>query len=194
MKSKKIVFIMLLACFALFHTDAFYAQGSERRPAKEKWVHETLQATVESINLETRLVLLKGPEGERITVKADERVKRLHEIKAGDIVSVEYSMLLTAEFRDPTPAEKNSPLVVIAEGGRAPKDVDPAAAVGGIIRAVVTIEVINRPNMKVTVKGPRGNYVTIPVEDRGLIEELHVGEVTVITYSEALALSVEKIK
>jgi hypothetical protein len=129
-----------------------------------------------------------------ITIKVDERVERLHEIKAGDVVSVDYWMFITAEFRDPTAAEKQRPLLVLAEGGKAPEGMDPAAEVGAVIRAVVTVEVINRPKMTVTVKGPRGNFVTVPIEDKSLIEQLNVGEVAVVTYSEALALSVEKAK
>jgi len=194
MKTKKIVFMAVLACFALFYTTAFCEEGTERRPTKDKWIHKTIQATVESINLETREAVLRGSDGSLATIKADERVKRFHEIKAGDVVSVEYSMLLTAEFRDPTPVEKQRPLVVLAAAGKAPKDIDPAAAMGAVVRAVVTIEVINRPDMIVTVKGPRGNYVSIPAEDKAIIEQLHVGEVVVLTYSEAIALSVEKIK
>jgi hypothetical protein len=194
MKTKKIVFMAVLACFALFYTTAFCEEGAERRPPKDKWIHKTIEATVESINLETREAVLRGSDGSLTTIKADERVKRFHEIKAGDIVSAEYTMLITAEFRDPTPVEKQRPLVVLAARGKAPKDIDPAAAMGAIVRAVVTIEMINRPNMIVAVKGPRGNYVTIAVEDKALIEQLHVGEVAILTYSEALALSVEKIK
>jgi len=70
---------------------------------------------------------------------------------------------------------------------------DPAAILGAVVKAVVTVEVINRPEMIVTVKGPRGNYVSIPVEDKALIEQLHVGEVVVLTYAEAVALSLQKL-
>ena len=194
MRTKKIVFMVVLACFALLQTTAFCEEGTERRPSRDKWIHKTIQATVESISLETREAVLRGSDGSLATIKADEKVERFHEIKAGDVVSVEYAMLLTAEFRDPTPIEKQRPLVVLAAGGKAPKDIDPAAAMGAIVRAVVTVEVINRPDMIVTVKGPRGNYVSIPAEDKAIIEQLHVGEVVVLTYSEAIALSVEKIK
>lgn len=194
MEIKKIVFVMVLVFYALIATSIFAEQNTDRRPPKEKWSHETLQATVESINIENREVILRGPEGERLTVIADERVKRFHEIKVGDVVSVDYWMFITAEFRDPTPAEKHTPFLVLAEAGKAPKGMDPAAEVGAVVRAVVTVEVINRPNMVVTVKGPRGNFVTVPVEDKALIEQLHVGEVAIVTYSEALALTVEKVK
>jgi hypothetical protein len=194
MRTKKIVFMVVLACFALLQTTAFCEEGTERRPPKEKWTHEIIQATVESIDLEKREAVLRDKDGTLSTVKADDSVKRFHELKAGDEVTAEYWMFIQFDFRDPTPAEKQRPLVVLAEAGKAPRDEDPAAAAGAVIRAVVTVEVINRPKMKVTVKGPRGNFVTFPAEDKALIEELHVGEVAIITYSEALALSVEKVE
>ena len=58
----------------------------------------------------------------------------------------------------------------------------------------VTVEIINRPDMLVTIKGPAGNYVTITMQDHQLIEQLNVGEVGILTYAEALALSLEKVK
>ena len=57
-----------------------------------------------------------------------------------------------------------------------------------------TIEIINREDKLVTIKGPRGKYVTLPAKDPALLEELKIGEVLVMTYAEALALSLEKVK
>ena len=48
--------------------------------------------------------------------------------------------------------------------------------------------------MEVTVSGPQGNYVTFPIVDPDLIRQLHVGEVSVVTYAEALALLLEKLE
>lgn len=194
MELRKAFFLVILFCCTLINSNVIAEEGTYRRPPKEKWTHEKLQATVESINLESREAVVRGPEGNMISLKVDERVERFHEIKAGDVVSVDYWMFITAEFRDPTAAEKQRPLLVLAEAGKAPEGVDPAAEVGAVIRAVVTVEVINRPKMTVTVKGPRGNFVTVPIEDKSLIEQLNVGEIAVVTYSEALALSVEKAK
>jgi hypothetical protein len=194
MRIKRIALLMVVICCALTATGVFAEQSTERRPPKEKWTHETVQAIVESINSEIREVILRGPEGDLLRVEVDGSVERFDEIRAGDVVEIDYWEYMLAEFRDPTPEEQKEPLVVIAEAGKAPKDVDPSAAVGAVIRAVVTIEIINRPNMTVTVKGPRGNFVTVDVEDKALIEKLNVGEVGILTYAEALALSLEKVK
>ena len=70
---------------------------------------------------------------------------------------------------------------------------EPRAVVGAVVKAVVTIEVLNRPYMWATVQGPRGNYLTIQMEDRALIEKLHIGQVVILTYAEAVAVSLEKV-
>ena len=100
---------------------------------------------------------------------------------------------MKAEFRQPTAEELEEPLVVLVEGGRAPDSTDPAGIVGAEVKAVVTIEILNRPYMQVTVKGPRGNYTTLPMEDAELITQLHIGQVVILTYTEAMVVSLEKV-
>ena len=101
---------------------------------------------------------------------------------------------MKAEFRQPTEEEVNEPLVVLVEGGKAPEGMDPAAVVGAQVKAVVTIEILNRPSMLATVKGPRGNYTSIPMEDENLMSQLHIGQVVILTYTEAMAVSLEKVR
>jgi hypothetical protein len=167
--------------------------GGERRPPREAWELVTIEAVIEAIDLESRELDLRGPRGNLVTVVADEAVERLDEFKVGDVITAEYWTYVLAEFRDPTPEEIAEPLVIIAEGGKAPEGFPPAAAIGAVVQAVVTIQVIDFPNMEVTVSGPRGNYVTFPSVDPNLIQKLHVGEVAVVTYAEALALSLTKL-
>lgn len=167
-------------------------QDTERRPAREKWEHVKVEARVEAIDLEARLVTLRGPIGNLVTLEAGEGVKRLAEIEVGDIVSTDYWIYIAAEFRDPTPEEKEFPFVILVEAGKSPEGMPPSAQVGAVIQAVVTVEIINRPDMIVTVKGPRNGYVSIPAEDPTLLEDLRIGEVVVLTYGESLALSLEK--
>src|SRR3982750_16616 len=50
----------------------------------------TVTATVQSVDVSNRLVTLKGPDGQVVTVHADERVKNLPQVKKGDQVTVTY--------------------------------------------------------------------------------------------------------
>ena len=152
-----------------------------------------MQGTVSAINKETRELTLMSKEGGLVTLTAGEEIERFDEIAVDDVLQFDYYTYIKAEFREPTAEELAEPLQMMAEGGKAPEGMDPAAVIGAIAKAVVTIEVINRPNMVVTVKGPNGNYVSIPVEDENLITELKIGEVLILTYAEAMAVSLEKI-
>jgi len=125
---------------------------------------------------------------------ATEAVERFDEIKVGDTVRAEYLTFLRAEFREPTAEEKATPLVVLAEAGRAPKEVDPAGVVGAVVKAVVKVVAINTQGKKVAIQGPRGNFMILPVADEAVLKNLKVGEVVIMTYAEAVALSLSTDK
>jgi len=57
-----------------------------------------VQARVDAIDYNERTVVLTGPEGNSITLKVDERVRRLNEVNVGDIVVVGYTQALAAEM------------------------------------------------------------------------------------------------
>ena len=187
-------FISVLVGVAFISFNVFAEPSTDRRPTKEKWNHIEVKATVQTIDLEKREITLMDTKGNLVTTGVDEGVKRFNEIEVGDVVTAEYWAYMMAEFRDPTPDELKVPLVIVAEGGKAPEGMDPAVKVGAIVKAVVTIEIINRPFMAVTIKGPKGKYVTLAVEDQDLIKQLNVGEVVIMTYAEAMALSLEKVE
>jgi len=192
MKKFKIYFIAV-AAIMLFSTNSFAQEKTERRDAREKSEQVTMQGTVSAINAETREITLMSKEGGLVTLTAGEEIERFDEIAVDDVMQFDYYTYIKAEFRDPTAEELAEPVQMMAEGGKAPEGMDPAAVIGAIVKAVVTIEVLNRPNMVATVKGPNGNYVSIPMEDEKLITELRIGEVLILTYAEAMAVSLEKI-
>ena len=177
----------------LLSTSVYSQEKAERREAREKSEQVTMQGTVSAINKETREITLMSKEGGLVTLTAGEEIERFDEIAVDDIMQFDYYTYIKAEFREPTAEELAEPVQMMAEGGKAPEGMDPAAVIGAIVKAVVTIEVLNRPNMVATVKGPNGNYVSIPMEDEKLITELKIGEVLILTYGEAMAVSLDKI-
>lgn len=187
------IYSLAVVALILLSTNAFAQENKERRAPREKSEQVTMQGTVSAINKETRELTLMSKEGGLVTLTAGEEIERFDEIAVDDVLQFDYYTYIKAEFREPTAEELAEPLQMMAEGGKAPEGMDPAAVIGAIAKAVVTIEVINRPNMVVTVKGPNGNYVSIPVEDENLITELKIGEVLILTYAEAMAVSLEKI-
>ncbi len=59
---------------------------------------------------------------------------------------------------------------------------------------VTTIEALNRRDDTVPVKGPLGRYLTVQVADPSRLTKVHIGETVVIVYTEALAISLDKVE
>jgi len=185
---------------ALGLTLALMASAQESKPAAprplsaERAILVTVTAKVEAIDQAKREVTLKGPLGNVVTFVVDERVKRLNEIGVGDEVTANYYVSLAGEFRAPTEDEKKHPLTVLAGAARAPKDTAPA---GGALRAfkvVATVVGLDLPTQSVTLQGPLGNYATIRAESVKNLKQLRLGETVIVTYTEALAISLQKVQ
>jgi len=190
--------ILCGALLAVSQYGALCAEEQSAAPAKpmgrKEAVLVTVTAAVVAIDPATREVTLKGPLGNTVTFTVDKRVQRLDEVKVGDLVRADYYVSLAAEIRKPTAEEQKHPLVVLDAAGKAPPSASPAA--GGLRRfkVVTTIEGLDRPTQTVTVKGPRGNYLTARVADPSRLTKVHIGDTIVITYTEALAISLEKVE
>ncbi len=156
-------------------------------------IHATLTAQVTAIDLAKREVTLKGPEGNEMAVTAGEAVKRLDEVKVGDFVRVDYLVSIAAEVRPPTAEEAKEPLMIRDAAGRAPAEMAPAGGVARQLKVVTTIEALDRRNQTVTVKGPRGRYLTARVADPERLTKVRIGDTIVIVFTEAMAVSLEKV-
>jgi len=187
------IYSLIIFVFTSVTFNVYGQENQDSRPAREKWNLVTMQGTVTAIVADTRELTLMDTDGNLVTITAGEAVERFDEIAVKDVMKFEYYTYLKAEFRKPTAEEIEEPLVVMAEGGKAKEGMDPAAVLGAVVKAVVSIEVLNRPNMTATVRGPKGNYVTIKMEDEELIKKLNIGEVLILTYAEAIAVSLEKV-
>jgi hypothetical protein len=158
----------------------------------EESILVTVTAKVQAIDYEKREVTLKGPLGNIVTFSADKRIQRLNEVKVGDEVTADYYVSLAGELRAPTEAEKQAPLEVLGETVRAPKGAQPAGGKLRGFKAVTTVEGLDLPTQTVTLKGPMGNSATIRAKDVENLKKLRLGDTIVVTYTEALAISLKK--
>ena len=147
--------------------------------------------SVEAVDVEKRLITLKGPEGNTGVYEVGDQVKRLSEIKAGDTIHAEYTVGAVAELREPTAEEKSAPLTEVTGAARGAAEEPPTAGIGRVVRAVASIESLDPNAQSVTVKGPEEGLVTVHVEDPTVFNNLKVGEPIVVTFAEKLVLSVQ---
>src|SRR6516162_6431218 len=58
-------------------------------------------ATVESVDMSTRQVLLRTPDGARATIVAGPEVRNLEQLRAGDRVNVTYQVAIAVQMAQP---------------------------------------------------------------------------------------------
>jgi hypothetical protein len=167
------------------------AMAEDKKPTIKKENVVTVKATVEAIDLDTRVVKLKGPKGNVFDLKVGEEAKNLPQVKVGDLVVVKYYESIAAEVKKP-----GEPGGVTASGGlaTAKPGEKPAGVVANQVTITATVEAIAPKKNNVTLKGPEGNSVRVKVQDPKNLKNVKVGDQVVITYTEALAISVEKPK
>lgn len=202
MKTRQQTQQVLLAAFVCGALAASIPAQEEKENHKEGHEHGgkvmeqlvTVTAKVEAVDVDKRELTLKGPLGNVGTFVVSDKVKRLNEIKPGDEVTAKYYLGIAAELRPPTPEEEKEPLVVLEGKGRAGSEAPPGAGGLRVIRVVATVEGLDRPTQTVTLKGPRGNYLTVRVKDPSVLEKPHLGDKVVVTCAQAMAVSVDKVK
>lgn len=150
------------------------------------------EAVVTAIDLGTRQVSLEGPDGNVFTINARDQMVKLEDVKIGDRLVVTYLAALETELRAPTEEELAEPWIVLEDAGVSEDAAHPGVAAARVIRAVVTIEGMNRELGVVTIKDSRGMLHIIGDVEPEKMEGVTLGQTAVMVYSEALAISLEK--
>jgi hypothetical protein len=150
-----------------------------------------LVLAVEGVDLDQRLVTLRGPGGNKGTYKVGPDIRRLSEIHAGDNILADYRVAAVAELREPTAEEEKAPLVLAQMLDRSPSNLPPGGTLARSLRAVVTIDALNATAGTVTLQGPLEGQVYAKVDDPSILSHLRVGQKVVVTFDETLVLRVE---
>jgi hypothetical protein len=147
-------------------------------------------ATVESVDRTAREVLLRGPQGGLLTVRAGRQVRNFDRIRAGDRLLIRYERAVAAYIAPVGQGGSNVEGATVAL--RSARGQRPAGAVGDVVRVRVGIEAVDQANNTVTFVGPRGRVRTVTVKDprmQEVLRGLKGGDQVDIVYEEALAVS-----
>jgi hypothetical protein len=164
------------------------------QPPKPLELTEAVEAsaTVEAIDYPTRQVVLRGPQGRQFTVVAGQEVRNFAQVKKGDRVVVRYVEGFAAQVVKPGAGVTGVQTDVGA--ARAAPGQRPGAIVGEQAKATVKVNSVDTVANIVEVTGPRGYIRRLKVRDPKAIEfirGLKAGDEVEVTFTEALALSVE---
>jgi Cu/Ag efflux protein CusF len=145
-------------------------------------------ATVTKIDQKTREVTLKAEDGREHSFVVDPAVKNLAQVNAGDKVVATYTEALAYEVKKGGTAGASAAV----GGGTAEPGATPAGVVARQVTITVSITAIDPKVPSVTFKGPQGNTRTIKIKDPAKLQGVSVGDTVQLTYTEAMAIKIEK--
>ncbi len=144
----------------------------------------TFHGEIVAVEPAKRLVTLKGPNGELLTLEAESE-QDLAARKVGERVVVQYfegAQIGKRERGEALPVHSlKDGMLEAAPGGRSGRHRTLAASV----------ERVDAANQEITLKGPDGSLETIMVTNPEKLSNVEVGDRVVITRPQGLALSLE---
>ena len=141
--------------------------------------------TVAKVNRKARTVTIRGPAGNLHVLAVPKEAQNLDQVKAGDRFKMTYAEAAAiAVSKGGTPAARMEKLVSLA-----PKGAKPGGYQVRTFNVAGVVEAIDYKRRLVSVRGPKGNLVSLPVSGEVKnLESVSVGDRITVTYSEALAL------
>jgi hypothetical protein len=150
----------------------------------------TVTATIEAIELATRMITVKDDKGiyETLYVPAD--VTRFNALRVGDRITARYYENVVVRVRKPGDAgvDSSSEAVTPTAGAR------PGGTAAVQRTVTVTITAIDMKVPSITVTGPNGYVYSRKIQDPKAVAQLKVGDRLDLTWTEALLISVEPAK
>ena len=149
-----------------------------------------MTATVVSIDLASRDLLLIDSQGKMHKVNVSDQARNLDQVKVGDKVTAEYTEAISLQLKkrgaaDGPPASAETAMI------RSPKGMKPGGAVGRKVTAFATVVAVNSTKQFVTLRGPLGNEYDLEVPDPAQLKAVTKGDEVEVVYTEALAVSVQ---
>jgi hypothetical protein len=190
MLQMKSIMLALMLALALPLTAA--AEHHEQGEVPVRTAAVQVEALVVAVDKETREVSLQLAQGEIATMIAGPEMMRFDEIAVGDTVVATYMQALAADVRAPTQEEMDEPWVELDAAGIAEAGMDPGVVGLRVVRAVCTIEGMNRVTRTVMIEDPRGKYHVIGDVDPARLVGLTLGTQVIMVYSQAVALTLDK--
>jgi len=147
-------------------------------------------AVVEAIDPATRRVRLKAADGRSMMVQAGPSVQNFEQVRVGDRVTVRYTEALAAEVVKPGMATGGASVA----SDRAAPGTRPGGSETITLKGVVKVVSVDTVNDTVDIVGLDGATRKVVVRDpkaREFIRGLKAGDDVQLTFTEAIAVSVE---
>ena len=182
----------LLPVALLLATAAWAGEDDAKmeRPSISASQSMTVSAVVEAIDHATRVVTVRRPDGSALTFTVSEEARNLDQVDVGDVLIAEYVETISIEVMandgmEPGAAEVEA--IARTDKGEMPGVVAMDATV-----VTATVEEINIKANTFKLKGPDGNINEYVARNPENLKRAKVGDLVVITVTEAIAIVVEE--
>lgn len=165
-------------------------EAAQAKPYLSATVAMSATSSVEAIDHKTRVVTLRGEDGSKTTFTVSEDAQNLDQVAVGDIVTAEYVQDFTMQLLDAgqvEPGAAEMTAIARAEKGEKPGMVTIETEV-----EVTTVEAIDIEANTFKLKWADGSVKEYTARNPDNLKAASVGDVLVITYSQGLAISVDK--
>ena len=177
----------------LFAVSATWAGDEEKVMAKPSFSasqSSMVSAVVEAIDHETRVVTVRKADGEEITFTASTEARNLDQVSVGDILIAEYVETISVEVMANEGFEPEA--IEAVAMARTEKGEMPGVAAMAANVVISTVEEINLEANTFKLKGPDGVVTEYVARNPENLKRSAVGDLVVITVTEAIAITVEK--
>ena len=191
MKKTTGVSLTLLALFCALALPASPTMAQPKKqgvPAAVAVETMMMDAEITAVDVKSRRVTLKLPNGDLVDLLVGNQVKNLSQVKVGDIVVAEYQQALALKLKKSPGVRSTTEAPPAMES--APKGKKPAAGVSREVDFVADVVDVDAAKGLVTIMGAKGNKVTLKVKDTQTLAEIKTGDQIEGTYIQALAVAV----
>jgi hypothetical protein len=148
-------------------------------------------AKVEGVNYQTRMVTLRGEDGDVVTIKVPDEAQNLDQVQVGDNVEIRYlesTAIFVTEGQGEAPSAQQAEVVELA-----PKGAPAQGMMAKVTQITATVEAINYEERWVHLRGPKGRLVKVNVpEEAERFPNVRVGDQVVVRHTEAIAMKLQK--
>ena len=184
-----VIALSLSACSSTPSTDTSTSTSSAPYTISSDQV--TLEGSITRVDKANRTVTIRGSEGNEFDFVATDEVRNFDQLQVGDRVALDYKRAVAVEIQAAGSGQVGS---TVEEGeGMVAAGAKPGTSSTEKVTITVEVLAVDTAANTVTVKGPRGNVVTLDVvrdDLRQALTTLKVGDLLRTSFTEAIAVNI----
>ena len=183
--------LAIATALALSACSSTPADTAARAPVTLSSEQVTLEGSITRVDRANRMVTIRGSEGAELDLFVGDDVRNFDRLQVGDRVSLDYHRAIAAAIE---PAGSAQVGTTVEQGGsRAGAGSRPGGSASETVTLVAEVLAVDAAANLVTLKGSRGNVVTLEVLREDLrvgLARIKAGDLLRVTFSEAVAVDI----